>query len=258
MHCSPRQQRVLAVLMFRYLDEKLLSHDELASTGRALSLSPLDLKRRILVKGKVRPPKKDVKRRLTKCTTSVPGSLGSRRRSACTLCAKRLSLLSPGTMSSASLSSRRTASLRSSAASTMSNEASPRHTGGVLLSRRCRWSEAKSIASDATLEDKAITFCFDDIDGTQSDGRWSADRDSSVRINFEEDTPAKVRNQAKEQAIARKALVKKDSRFDKSTDEYYASYLSVRSIPVSTFLGEALPAFAMPICSINEVRCFDQ
>ena len=53
MHCSPPQQRQLAELLMHHLGATLLSYEELCATENPILLSPLDLKRRVLVKGSV-------------------------------------------------------------------------------------------------------------------------------------------------------------------------------------------------------------
>ncbi|KAL1527507.1 hypothetical protein AB1Y20_008897 [Prymnesium parvum] len=57
MHCTPPQQRRLATMCVLHFGRKLLSHDELVASGHATLLSPADLRRRILLKGKVAPPR---------------------------------------------------------------------------------------------------------------------------------------------------------------------------------------------------------
>ena len=54
MHSTPRQQRNLCELFVKHMGSSLTSYDELAATGRDVSLSPLDFQHRILLKGKVR------------------------------------------------------------------------------------------------------------------------------------------------------------------------------------------------------------
>ena len=54
MHCSPKWQRDIASTLKRFLGDQLLTYEELCATGRATSLSPLDLKRKVLCKGKVK------------------------------------------------------------------------------------------------------------------------------------------------------------------------------------------------------------
>jgi len=73
MHCSPPQQRHIARMLIKYLDEALLPYDDFVATSRPASLSPRDLRLRVLVKGKVKQRKK-----LQKQTTQK-GSGGSQR-----------------------------------------------------------------------------------------------------------------------------------------------------------------------------------
>jgi len=54
MHCCPSQQRMLAVTLVQKLDAALMKYSELVDTGRAKSLSVLELKLRVLLKGKVK------------------------------------------------------------------------------------------------------------------------------------------------------------------------------------------------------------
>jgi len=55
MHCNSKQQRQLAELLTEHLGDNLFTYDELTSTDRASLPSPLELERRVLVKGKVKP-----------------------------------------------------------------------------------------------------------------------------------------------------------------------------------------------------------
>mmetsp|Transcript_74504 Transcript_74504/g.205372 ORF Transcript_74504/g.205372 Transcript_74504/m.205372 type:complete len:583 (+) Transcript_74504:981-2729(+) len=54
MHCTPGQQFRLAKLMTEHLSNSLISYQDLIDTGRPVLLSPLDLKRRVLLKGKIK------------------------------------------------------------------------------------------------------------------------------------------------------------------------------------------------------------
>ena len=54
MHCSPPQQKQIAELLKRHLGSMLLTYDELCAFESPALLSPLELKRRVLVKGKVK------------------------------------------------------------------------------------------------------------------------------------------------------------------------------------------------------------
>jgi len=53
MHCNCHQQNRLAKLMVTHMDAALLTYEELVTTQQATTLSPSDLAKRILVKGKV-------------------------------------------------------------------------------------------------------------------------------------------------------------------------------------------------------------
>ncbi|KAL1496398.1 hypothetical protein AB1Y20_016353 [Prymnesium parvum] len=53
MHCKPKQQRAIAKMMAKHFGKALVLYDEVDACGRARSLSPRDLKGRVLVKGKV-------------------------------------------------------------------------------------------------------------------------------------------------------------------------------------------------------------
>ena len=53
---------------------------------------------------------------------------------------------------------------------------------------------------------------------------------------------------------ARRKLDKKLKADKNTTDKYYSLYLSLRSEPISTFLGQSTPKSELPITSINEVR----
>ena len=63
-----------------------------------------------------------------------------------------------------------------------------------------------------------------------------------------------IQRQQQSQETARKSLNKRDATNKNSTDAFYASYLSLRSQPVSSFLGGAPPKSEFPITSIPEDR----
>ena len=54
MHCSPAEQKTVANHFTSHLGSMLLVYDELRATGNAAAASPLDLRRRVLLKGKVK------------------------------------------------------------------------------------------------------------------------------------------------------------------------------------------------------------
>ncbi|KAL1525655.1 hypothetical protein AB1Y20_020505 [Prymnesium parvum] len=107
MHCKPKQQHAIAKMMAKHFGKALVLYDELNACGRARSLSPRDLKGRVLVKAKVnvvagtaeksaswyrrvsapsRSPAAYLRSKTTR--TSVAGARGS-------VCDRRSSLTSP-------------------------------------------------------------------------------------------------------------------------------------------------------------------
>jgi len=62
MHCSPTQQQVISAIVSKQIGFALLGYAELVATGRATSLSPADLKGRVLLKGRVHMKQSDSSR----------------------------------------------------------------------------------------------------------------------------------------------------------------------------------------------------
>jgi len=54
MHCSPPQQRHIALMLIKYLDDALLQYEDFIATSRPATLSPFELRNRVLVKGKIK------------------------------------------------------------------------------------------------------------------------------------------------------------------------------------------------------------
>jgi len=77
MHCSRNQQRKLAKDLVKYLGEALFTYEELEATGRATMLSPLDFRSRVLLKGKVKTPKKK-KRKSSACLKRMSTAVTSK------------------------------------------------------------------------------------------------------------------------------------------------------------------------------------
>jgi len=77
MHCSPRMQREIAMLLIRNLGSLMLKYEEVDEfADAASSLSLLQLKRRVLVKGKVKPPAPSTKRSRSFFSCSATTSKG--------------------------------------------------------------------------------------------------------------------------------------------------------------------------------------
>ena len=54
MHCSSKQQHRLATMAVEHIGDNLLKYDDLVATGRGNAISPVDLSRSVLLKGKVK------------------------------------------------------------------------------------------------------------------------------------------------------------------------------------------------------------
>ena len=76
---------------------------------------------------------------------------------------------------------------------------------------------------------------------------------SDMRFSFME-ASVSVKEQLTQRAEALQRMKKKEKRVSKSslTDEFYASYLTVRSMPVHVFLANEPPEWVLPITSIDE------
>jgi len=81
MHCSVLQQRRLAAMLVAHLKETLFTYEKLVGTGRALALSPFDLKQQVLVKGKAKLGTTTKKQFRRGKLFSIQGSLASLHRS---------------------------------------------------------------------------------------------------------------------------------------------------------------------------------
>ena len=57
MHCTTSQQHRVAKMLIEHVGSAVLKYDELVATGRARWLSPADLRRRVLTKGKIKTEK---------------------------------------------------------------------------------------------------------------------------------------------------------------------------------------------------------
>jgi hypothetical protein len=224
MHCNRDAQRRLAQVLLEQVREKLLPYNELINTGRVPWLSPSDLKQRVLVKGKVHPVDSELRKRSNGTTSCVRGGGTSsfRRGSSWGSRApfKNSSLLSPK-MSKGSIQRFSMILLRPIA----SMKLGPTHTSTMTR------PDPSPATEEVTQEH---TFVLREIRGRAS----VADRESTAV-----DDLARARN---------KLYREKSSK--NTTDDFYASQLCVRSLPVAAFLKDAPPKWPLPITSINEDR----
>jgi len=288
MHCSPSQQRQLATMGIQYLGEALLKFDEVVATGRAISLSPANLRCRVLFKGKVR----------------TKGSLRASRFSL-----RQLYSRASGASASGN-DLRRTSDGRESALGARSSMkgCGRGSTGDFQLSRGStrdflkRSSSAESIrrdSIDSSADDDEMTPCprlNKKSAGMVRAGVTAASGGARPPARLDEPsmpiTPRACRNSCT--ALCQKAASRPQSRtrresdgslafvdnLDKArrklyrskslpkalindtnsgsraivTDPFYADCVCLRSLPVGVFLGTSRSQWVLPITSINEDR----
>jgi len=216
MHCSPSQQRQLAMMMCEHCKGGVLTYEELMSTGRANMLSPIDLKRRILLKGKVkhvlRPEQYVVKRSVSTMLNKLSSFNGPDRSkgSSRSTMGINVKLILGGWRNSATM-----LSLLGGSASGVSVRGSNAQSSAQPSSRACSLRPSSARGSDMN--------------------------DMSVLRRME---------------TARERLYQGDSgpKVSNVVDDFYASTLTLRSLAVSAFLGDEPPVWPLPITSINEDR----
>lgn len=206
MHCGPKNQRSVMGMMIKHLKTAVLPYAEIAAIDLPRSLSPLDFKCRILVKGKARlnPEAPHEKKR-----TSFRQVF---RLAPCVIKAKwaAISRFNSGRFSSGNGSS--CGSRRSS------NDASSR-CGSA------RDSEAASI--------QMVTVQLSRPTSTES-------------------LPELESQKSKPAVRPHRPGAPKHRAHEKPTDPFYQEYLSLRSVPVSTFLSTSPRPWVLPITSISE------
>jgi len=199
-HCSPQQQHVLTKMMVAHLGDALLPYDMLVATGRAMSLGPIDLNCRVLVKGKVK-------------------------------------LIAP---------ERPSASCRSRIGSQLFNKRDysgfhGRSTSDVDESH----TSSRRFGSTVSGADVSVDFATNE---------HSSERVSQRRSTSSIESMAKARQSLYNKAGRRSsgaAESNSDSK-SRSTDQLYASYLCLRSLPVSSFMQSEARQTSLNITSINE------
>mmetsp|Transcript_18234 Transcript_18234/g.49267 ORF Transcript_18234/g.49267 Transcript_18234/m.49267 type:complete len:614 (+) Transcript_18234:1-1842(+) len=120
-----------------------------------------------------------------------------------------------------------------------------RCASGVSTARRSNSRSSRmSAASPRSPRSPSLTLASSQSD-LQNRERTSDHRDSMVSI---------ADNMVETSTTARRKLDKKLKADKNTTDKYFSLYLSLRSEPVSTFLGQSNPKSELPIFSINEDR----
>mmetsp|Transcript_10776 Transcript_10776/g.28272 ORF Transcript_10776/g.28272 Transcript_10776/m.28272 type:complete len:609 (+) Transcript_10776:1-1827(+) len=223
MHCNPKQQVRLANMMLSHMGHLLIKYDEFAATGRMPALSPSDLRHRILVKGKV---KVHAARSIVRCTSLASLALFGSRMSA---------------------GSRRSGEKQPEPARGVprrSGEEQPEPARGASESERL--TETPEATRDTLLRTSGSSSNLQRFSSTAS--RWSHSSDTEFVH-----TMAKARSKlCKTRRRSGPTSGSNSGSRSKATDEFYAEFLCLRSVPVSKFLQGA-PG-QLTITSISEDR----
>jgi len=232
MHCSPAQQRILANSMVDLLGEPLLLYDELVEMGQATELSPFDLRRRVLVKGKVDMFKKP--RTLTQRVISLSraGSRVSESRSSCFTPGRGTCL--PGMFA-------RAGSTKTAESPDAQVEATPE--GLKHLRNSPAFQSTESVQSRDSVEE------FD-----EQEDKGESNHEAREAVKLKDETGENLTMVEEVTEAYRKIDKSKSSRQAKKTDGVYASCLCLRSLPVKAFMSGDPSRWVLPITSVNEDR----
>ena len=246
-HCSPKQQQQMAELLMKHLGPKLLTYEELCATGRPALLSPHDLKKRVIVKGKVKEAKVVTRRSFG---WNVKGGVkqvqsGVRKMSGQVIClTESVRRLSCATGHELSESVRRFSGFPSHDAQSSSSAPQPIDV------------TTESAAGDFEEASKQVAFEKSFVAPTREAGSMASCGEVEVRIGggrISADDATRTSNPA-------------DGRRSKlkiRTHELLASITTLRSTTVSVFLSSRYRDFLLtkgdlPITSISEDKLLDE
>jgi len=247
MHCSPRQQRRLTEMMVHHIGDALLKYDVLAGTGHATSLSPVDLKQRVLAKGKVKKAEK-----------SRSSSSRKPRRFTVKACLEHgASNLQIVEKSSSVLGSSSFKNTNDSEQFTDGTTSSPKaHYQGSGIQSNVDEMSATSQEGNA-LQDVESSIPQDlYVEKEIDDDDTVPQADDVFRRNSEVGDLADLANlvQVEELVEARSKLKKRRKSLSGDSDDFYVTVLTLRSQPLSSFLSDSPSAWVLPITSIGEYR----
>jgi len=231
MHCNPKQQNKLAKMMVAHAGTLLLTYEDLVATGRAPQLSPLDLRSRILLKGKVKMPKKEDSH--TKRKTRRGGLRGAKSFLA-ELRISRIRATAP--RATAARNEVYNMSQRNSTEDNMRVEddspTPPRRSPRTPFPKRMgslkRWSTLRRFTS------------------------WPAPTGSPPKTPRGGAAKSGASDGTTEDLFTETVSTKRKTAKQDVTDAFYAACLSLRTLPNTAFLGSSSPIWPLPISSINE------
>jgi len=251
MHCSPAQQRKIAKMAVKHFGLALLPYAELVAFGRATSLSPLDLVRRILLKGKIKLLKKESSKLLRRSCLRF-----SRKQSDIAQSSSRKKQHTSFTAVSSNSASSDTGTEDKDNKLSRHSTADIDEKHGNLLHCASSMSDYSECGHENKKDAKArpcsalLGRCTLEIDkehgvlqrhesfGSSGGGRTSSS--SEFALNATERANSHLR--------------KSYEKSKRSNDEMYASFLTLRAVPFSAFLAAAPSNWALPVTSISEDR----
>mmetsp|Transcript_54109 Transcript_54109/g.160504 ORF Transcript_54109/g.160504 Transcript_54109/m.160504 type:complete len:614 (+) Transcript_54109:2410-4251(+) len=226
MHCSPRQQHQVALMMVKRIGEAMVSFSDFLALSQATCLAPLDLRRNVLVKGKIKFKK-------TRATLSRPTLSCLSRRSLKSGYSAATPRAKTGTSSSGEDAERTTAE------SFVDNNPPRDSVRSVTVS-------SSDLRSSGTTSSMARDFSFIKVNTAAPEIR-------EERSMCSETTRETIGFEPSDTSVATRKMDKvREKSLKVSTDEYYGSYLSLRAATVQAFLEGARPNWPLPITSMNE------
>jgi len=216
MHCSRKIQYRLASMLVRDIGDKLMPYDEIAAVWMGTLATPKQLERRVLIKGKVKPLKRKKLKEKIMDSDDDRESMSSRV--------------------SAGRTSAGTSAVRAVGLNALRKGS--RKLGAKLVSLFSSKGESEEQAELKRSESAATERFLISATGVEFQNR------ATVRVMHKMGT---ARGK-----LDKKMKSAKDLK--NGTDPFYASFLAIRSEPVTVFLGRADPKWALPITSVNEDR----
>jgi hypothetical protein len=229
MHCSPKQQKLIAADLIHFIGASLLTYDELCALGSAEALSPLALNGRVLAKGKVKAAKEG-KAKNHRSTKKV-----------------KADILSAIVGFSVATSRRETDKIDFEGESPAGPE-SRRSTRRLFGFRGLRPSfPRQTSSSDDRQSDGDMPFSLRSMRDSSDDltGQDTSARDSSAPTLIRKDLLL-------EASPGERYAHSRATQMRQRTDELYAGILTMRSRPFKEFWSDMPRAWPLTISSVQE------
>ena len=278
MHCTPKYQKQLAKLAIEHFGDNLISYGEVCATQRAALLSPFDLIRRILLKGKVKGSKEVSLTRgnsagrstFARSTTAVIQQILLSRQSSEAGTGQRLSWLASRRFPSFSSRCASSEKLRAHSCEARTGSAADaelhtrtsneiRTTPGVpapnselplLQGREAGEAPSGATSSPSWSRLETRTSAEDLLSTTGSMEVLPTSLRHPARSTISSEVEAEAARIKAQQRLEQRVGSRNSSK--KLTDELYAGLLSVRSAPMASFLKDAPSRARVYMTSLDE------